>query len=1256
MSSTRTLAAVVLLLGTAAAGRTATIAELLPSGARLSHLTVQQQLPHDVVNAIVQDRVGFMWFGTEEGLARFDGVRFEVFKPILGDPTSLCDEAVTSLLLDSAGTLWIGTWGGGLDHYDAVSETFTHLQARPEDASSLQDDRVLALVEDRAGVLWVGTAGGLDRLDRTTRAVTHISAPGDGGPGVSSVWAVCEDLFENLWVGTSDGLYLLDRASGRLVAAGQTGAPVGTLPAGRVTALALDRLGRLWIATPAGLRVHDRGHGFLLPSAIAPEFGPLDTSKARSIFGDHDGTLWVGTDERGLFRVELASGRLSSLTHDPAKPESLGHNDVHALFEDHSGVLWIATHGAGVDKLDLKPAKFRNITFDFRDPGSLTPGRVWGFLEDRERRLWIATEQGLDRFEPESGTFIHLRHDPADPRSLPPGRVQRLALTTSGDRWAAIGETWLVRLGPDGGVQERHRLPAAEHGATLEEGVLALAAGPQGRLWLGTARGLQVFDPASGVTRPPSCDVVGSAADEPVTSILQGAEGAMWIGTDGGGLCRCDPSGTACHRFRADPADASSLSHNRVWALHEDAAGTVWVGTANGLNRFEPATQTFVRFQAREGFPSDSVSGVLSDHRNVLWLSTNRGLTRFDPREGTFRTYSPSDGLQANLANPGACLRAADGTLLFGGFSGFVAFDPGAVRDNPNVPRVVLRTFAGPDFQHRFPLPLSGTGELRLRHFQNSLSISFAALDYTDPGRNQYRHRLEGFDRRWVEGEGLRVATYTNLPPGSYVFKVQGSNNDGIWNEAGAVLPIAIAPPFWQTWWFQAGAIASLIALVLLWYRARIRRLEAERRTLERLVDERTGELASSRDQLAEHRDQLQQINEIVKAINSPHDFTDLLASLLAQMRIIPGVDKAAALVWDRDSRGFRFRAAWGWPMDDLGFIELTAEEARTRYEAEADEIYPDIFVARNNGQNTGEHKFRPSGDWRSMLIMRIRVEDRVEGYLILDSLRDENAFAERDVLLLDNLKEHIRSAFLKAQMLADLQALNAKKNEFLGMAAHDLRSPLGLVGAWAGMLMRSIQSGRWQPEKALRDLGRLVDVAEQMNRMVTELLDISAIESGKVQIVPKPEDLPSLLDECEHLFGRLAADKGIALTIRRASREARVLADRDRTIEVLSNLVSNAIKFTPAGGTVHVWCEAGAGEVATHVEDSGPGLSDDDLKAVFRRFGRLSARPTAGEPSTGLGLAIVKKIVEMHGGRVWATCEKGKGARFSFSLPSAHP
>jgi len=1240
----------VLLLASSLAARATTLAKRLPFRASLGHLTAQQQLPQDVVNAVAQDRVGFMWFGTEEGLARFDGVRFEVFSPVQGDPTSLSDEAVTTLLLDSAGTLWIGTWGGGLDRFDAVSETFTHLRTGPDAARSLRDEHVLALVEDRAGVLWVGTAGGLDRLDRTSRLVTHIEMPWRDDTRDPSVWAVCEDLFENLWVGTGEGLFLLDRASNRLVTPPQGAA---ALPAGRVTALAMDRLGRLWIATPLGMRVHDRELGFVLPSAIAPAFAPLDASEGRAVFGDHDGVLWVGTVGQGLFRVDLAAGALSHLAHDPGKPESLGHDDVHALFEDHSGVLWIATHGAGVDKLDLKPAKFRNIVFDFRDAGSLTPGRIWDFMEDREGRLWVATEDGLDRFEPATGHFRHHRHDPADRRSLPPGRVQRLALTESGDRWAAVGETWLVRFDADGRVLDRHRLPGAERGVTLEEGILALAPDPGGTLWIGTALGLWRLDPGYGLSQVVASGLAGPGT-EPITSLLRASNEDLWIGTDGGGLYRCDPLFRDCRHFSTSPSTPTSLSHDRVWSIHEDGSGTLWVGTANGLNRFEPATQGFARYQAGEGFPSDSVSGILSDRQGALWLSTNRGLTRFDPTAGTFRTYSPGDGLQANLATPGACLRTTDGTLLFGGFAGFVAFDPAGVRDNPNVPRVVIRTVTSPDRDQSRPLPLSRDGELELDYSENSFSIGFAALDYTDPARNRYRHRLEGFDRVWVSGEQQRVAAYTNLPPGRYRFQVLGSNNDGVWNEAGAVLPVTIAPPIWRTWWFQAGGLASLVGLAFIWYRARIRRLQAERRTLERLVDERTRELAGSRDQLAEHRDQLQQINEIVKAINSPHEFTELLASLLVQMRIIRGVDKATALIWDREAGAFRFRAAWGWPMEDLAFIEMTADEAHTRYEAEADEIYPDIFVVRNNGHNTGEERFRPSGDWRSMLIMRIRVGDRVEGYLILDSLRDENAFAERDVLLLDSLKEHIRSAFLKAQMLAELQALNAKKNEFLGMAAHDLRSPLGLVGAWAGMLMRSIQNGRWQPEKALRDLGRVVDVAEQMNRMVTELLDISAIESGKVQILPKSQDLQSLLDECEHLFGRLANDKGINLVIERSTRPVHILADRDRTIEVLSNLVSNAIKFTPTGGTVRLWHEAGPSEVATHVEDTGPGLSDDDLKAVFRRFGRLSARPTAGEPSTGLGLAIVKKIVEMHGGRVWATCEKGKGARFSFSLPAA--
>lgn len=1224
-----------------------------PTRPVLRHVTVRQGLVQDVVNAVAEDRVGFLWFGTEKGLARYDGLRFETFRPSPDTPGSLSSEAVTSLLVDSSGALWVGTWGGGLNRLDRATDTFTHLRRRTGDPGTLSDDRVLALFEDRTGTLWVGTASGLDRVDRDTLRVTHYEpATAIGAEGQPAVWSVCEDLFETLWVGTGSGLLRLNRQSGLLVEAGRPVSTGQTLPPGRVRALATDRLGRLWVASGSGLRVLDRERGFLPPSEVTAAAAPLDDAAGSTLFTDHSGTLWVGTRNAGLFGLDLGSGRVEHITHDPYFSGSLGHDDIHALFEDHSGVLWIATHGAGVDRLDLKPAKFLNVRSDIRDEHSIPPGRVWSFFEDARGVLWVGTDRGLTRFDPSVRRFARLSL--AGPRwpGLSDGPVTRLSRGERDEVWAVVQPDWLVRLGPDGQVVQAARLVLGDSTSRDEGGIRDLHPLAGGTVLVGTERGLLAFDGATG-SPGPAGDPTGGAT---VTTLLVDSRGLLWIGTDGRGLLRCtSPSGT-CQPLAHQASSPNSLSHDRVWSLHEDLRGTVWVGTTSGLNRFEPMSGAFTRFQAREGFPSDNVYAIQSDDAGRLWLSTDRGLTRFDPASETFRTFTPSDGLQANLATPGACSRTRDGTVLFGAFDGFSAFDPSRVQPNPNVPRVVIRSFARPDREVRFARPLHELAEIRLAHSENFFSIGFAALDYTDPARNLYRYHLDGFEPEWVQVAAGTQATYTNVPPGRYVFHVVGSNNDGIWNETGATLPVIITPPVWRTWWFQTVAGLGLAGLGIAAYRARIRHLEGERSKLELLVAERTSELAASRDLLGEHRDQLQQINEIVKAINSPHDFTELLSSLLAQMQIIRGVDKAAALIWDREAGVFRFQAAWGWPMSDLDFIEMTAEQAGDRYERQAEEICPDIFVARNTGRNPAEEKFTNRRQWQAMLILRIRVGERVEGYLILDSTRDENAFAERDVLLLDSLREHIRSAFIKAQTLAELQALNAKKNEFLGMAAHDLRGPLGLIGAWAGMTLRQIQSGSLQPEKGIRDLGRVVAQAEQMNRLVSELLDISAIESGKVQIRPRAEDLRGLIGECEHLFGRIAAEKGIALSVAQGEGPAPVQADRDRILEVLSNLVSNAIKFTPTGGSVRVWCEQGPDGFVAHVEDTGPGLSDDDLRAVFRRFGKLSARPTGGEPSTGLGLAIVKKLVDLHGGRVWVTSRLGKGARFSFSLPEPPP
>ena len=371
-------------------------------------------------------------------------------------------------------------------------------------------------------------------------------------------------------------------------------------------------------------------------------------------------------------------------------------------------------------------------------------------------------------------------------------------------------------------------------------------------------------------------------------------------------------------------------------------------------------------------------------------------------------------------------------------------------------------------------------------------------------------------------------------------------------------------------------------------------------------------------------------------------------------MMIIRGVDRASALILDREHGVFRFRATSGWSVEDLASIELTPEEAEQRYLEGAEEIHEDVFVAKDVGERAAQDKFASFAVPQSMLVMRIRVEDEVEGYLVFANLQDEEAFDRQDLILLTNLKEHILSAFIKTRVLQKLEALNKKKNEFLGIAAHDLRNPLGLISAWTTITIRKIEDGRFTPERGARDLRRVLTVAEQMSRLVAELLDISAIESGKLELELHRESLQTILDGCEPLFVGIAEEKNISLTIERSADLPSVLVDRARIFEVVDNLLSNAIKYTQPGGQVRVSYETTPDEVVTHVSDTGQGLPPDDLKIMFRSFRKLTPKPTGGETSTGLGLAIVKKIVELHGGRIWVESEPGKGSTFSFSLPIA--
>jgi signal transduction histidine kinase/ligand-binding sensor domain-containing protein/DNA-binding response OmpR family regulator/HPt (histidine-containing phosphotransfer) domain-containing protein len=789
-------------------------------------------LSQATITAIVQDHTGYLWIGTQEGLNRYDGYEFIPFTPTGGGDATALQGWIHSLLLDREGALWVGTKRDGLFRLDPDSGAATPFRHDPQDPRSLIDDRIRVLFQDSSGGLWVGTEQGLCRLDSVSGVCERFS----GGPAAAvdltsqRITAIDQDADGRLWIATDGaGLIILNpndgsRQSFRLDPA----TPVAT----RISTLRIDDRQRVWLGSyDSGIFRLDRRKGTLehLPLHNLVE-GTVASTIIREIFQDRSRRIWVGCDQ-GLRVWREAQRDFVPYQHDPTDPFSLSDNRVNVLFQDRGGVLWIGTFN-GLNKWNSITGNFGHYRQRPGQTGGLASNVVTAFQGDGRGTLWIGSYGGgLQAFDVTSGEY----------RPAPPGlrdlRIMALLVDAQGMVWIGTRDGGLSRLDPSRG-EYHHFLHDPQRDDSLStNGVTALAADRSGDLWVGTYRGgLNRLDPAGGRFthyRHDPHDPASLGSDQ-VLAIIQDRDGVPWIGTDGGGLSRFDRDRGGFTRFRHRADDAHSLSSDSVWAIHESARGDLWIGTGGGgLNRWKAEDRqrgaaVFTHYGRPQGLPSSSVQGVLSDEQGKLWISSNRGLTRLDPDTGSVRNFDLSDGLQGYDFNQGAYFRAADGRLFFGGANGFNAFLPSAIKPNRHVPEVVLTRLL--KYNHAFDpgAPLSRLQVLDLDYDEDMITFEFTALDFADPELNRFEYRLDGFDPHWVDTEHSRRATYTNLPAGSYTFRVKAANNDGLWNGQGIALAVRVHPAPWQTWWAYALYLSATLTALWLLQRTHTRRLRQE--------------------------------------------------------------------------------------------------------------------------------------------------------------------------------------------------------------------------------------------------------------------------------------------------------------------------------------------------------------------------------------------------------------------------------------------
>ena len=854
---------------------------------RFEHLSVAQGLAQESVLAVVQDRDGFMWFGTQNGLSRFDGYRVINYRSTPGKARTLSNNWVRVLHLDRHGRLWLGT-DGGLNLYDPVTQSFTVFVPAEIARRGNGNRHIKAIVGDGRDGLWLATSDGLQHFDTVLRRFTtwHHEKGNERSLSDDSVTALALDAAGRLWIGTGAGLDSMapDRS-------GFEHHPSGLdARANPVRALMVDGEQRLWVGRLGGL---ERRQLTGADAGTVRRFGPADGVGRwwiTALYRDAGNEIWIGTHDNGLLRWRGREDSFDSQRHAVTDRHSLGDNQVSALYRDRLGTFWVGTWYAGVSRVDLGSGGFARIVRRDDAPDALADNKAQALLSDGDK-LWVGTGSALNHLDPATGKTVVYRHDPDNPNSPIDVPATALARDRNGRLWIG-SRTGITAFDPVSKRFSRLTLPG---GAEANQ-VRGVVAGPDGLLWITTRGGLHRLDPDTRKVDSYRHDPTKSTslADDTVRPVLHDRRGRTWVGTFDG-LDLMEPASGRFRHFRHDPYDAASLSHDEVHYLFEDSRGDIWVGTAIGLNRMVTAADgsvSFIRYTTRDGLVDDSVAGILEDADGRLWVSTTSGISSFDLANNRWRSYTAADGITEGAFFDGAALRGLDGTLYFGGFNGITAFDPRAIRDNRVPPRPVitgLQIFNRPIEQALPGLltgPVENTEAVTLPADASVFSLEFSALHFAAPERNRFAYRLDGFDRDWVQADaGKRFATYTNLDPGTYVFRVRAANKDGVWSEQVAALAITIEPPPWGTPWFRAMAVLLLVTSIYAAVRMRMSGLRRQKEQLARQVSARTEQveqqnrvLESQTRELREQEGRVrQQSNELARAYRALQENEEFL-------------------------------------------------------------------------------------------------------------------------------------------------------------------------------------------------------------------------------------------------------------------------------------------------------------------------------------------------------------------------------------------
>ena len=1061
------------------------------------HISTDKGLSQGDVNSIYQDNKGFMWFATHDGLNKYNGYEFTVYKPDTNVKNSISSNLIYAVTGDKKGNLWIGTTGSGLNYYNKSTGGFTHFTHDENNENSLTNNHINTVYRDKKENLWVGTSNGLDFVDLKqpihSLKFKHFNLDDNkisNSLSENTIYSIFEDSQNQLWIGSSKGLFRLSRDI--------NGEPYFrlinkylNLANTSVKSIAEDNNGRLFIGTGNGLYVFKAN---------------FNNNKVYKLHGgfynglkvDKSDNLWAGTDNGLLYFENKENTKDITLTnrfiYDPKNTKSISKNIVKSLFIDNTGILWVGTNGGGVNKIDPERKRFKHIKKTL-DPKSLSYDKIRSIFEDSSNNLWIGTEGGGINIllkDDDDGTYSNFTNLKT---ILKPFAIAEITHKNSLFIGAEnIPGLYEIDLSNIKNIKESDIKPINE----IRHSVFSILEDSSKNVWIGTYNGgvhRWLLDKKTGeytkdVLLYSSTNSTGISSNI-IRFIYEDRLHNIWFAT-GNGLCKLKPieiekKNPKFDVYKNDSKDKNSISHNYILALYESEKGDFWAGTfGGGLNKIETNekenTVTFKTYTERDGLPNNVIKAILEDSENNLWISTNKGLSKFNPENETFKNYDVNDGLQSNEFQELASLKRKDGEMLFGGVNGFNAFYPEEIKDNPYKANSVITLFSiankpvkrGEEVNGHIILnePINETTSINLEYNENSFSFEFAAIHYSAPNKNKFAYKLKGFDKEWVYTNATkRFATYTNMAPGNYTLMVKASNNDGVWEDSETKLNIKITPPFWKT------TLAYIIYIFL------------------------------------------------------------ILAIF-------------------------------------FGFWRSTVTKARKKHELE--------------------------------------------------------------LANLEKLKED------------ELQRI---KLEFFTNISHELRTPLTLIKGPLEYLQK--KGAKVKQEVAQEQYGLMKKNTDYLLRLVNQLLDFRKINQGKMRLVMRHSNIAAFIKEVAEPFQFLSHKQHINLSTNTSEDKLISWFDHDALEKIINNLLSNAFKFTPKNGTIDINISKLEQHIIIEVKDSGIGISNDKIDAIFERFYTKKDATKKNPEGIGIGLSFIKSLVELHQGSISVKSETGKGTNFIVRIPA---